>query len=198
MVRATTGPDGTGEASPRSGRLSAEDWARAGLQLLMTEGRHAVKISRLCADFGVTKGSFYWHFADFDALMAAIARLYFSRELDSARGLVAVEAMPVEERLETMAAMLVDSRAFEGEAAIREWARADDTVAAAVRDLDQRILGVVHAAFVELGFSEAEARVRAGLLVYAGIGFVYGRSALPVPTVEEIHRILALLMRRDG
>lgn len=155
MVRATIGPDGTGEASPRSGRLSAEDWARAGLRLLMTEGRHAVKISRLCADFGVTKGSFYWHFADFDALMAAIARLYFSRELDSARGLVAVEAMPVEERLETMAAMLVDSRAFEGEAAIREWARADDTVAAAVRDLDQRIRGVVHAAFVELGFSEA-------------------------------------------
>lgn len=198
MTQTATGADGADEASPRTGRLSADDWARAGLHLLMTEGRQAVKISRLCADFGVTKGSFYWHFADFDALMSAIARLYFSRELDSARGLVAVEAMPVEERLETMAAMLVDSRAFEGEAAIREWARSDETVAAAVRDLDQRILQVVHAAFVELGFSETDARVRAGLLVYAGIGFVYGRSALPVPTVDEIHEILALLMRRDG
>lgn len=198
MTQATTGPGGTDEASPRPGRLSADDWARAGLHLLMTEGRQAVKISRLCSDFGVTKGSFYWHFADFDALMSAIARLYFSRELDAARGLVAVEALPVEERLETMAAMLVDSRAFEGEAAVREWARADESVAAAVRDLDQRILRVVHEAFVELGFSEPEARVRAGLLVYAGIGFVYGRSALPVPTVDEIHEILALLMRRDG
>lgn len=181
----------------RSGRLSADDWARAGLDLLMTEGRAAVKISRLCSDFGVTKGSFYWHFQDFDALMSAIARMYFSQEMDAARGLVTVEEMPASERLETMSAMLVVSRAWEGEAAIREWARADETVAEAVAELDRRILAVVHDAFAELGFSERDARIRAGVLVYAGIGFVYGRSALPVPTVEEIHDVLALLVRGD-
>lgn len=184
-------------STPRTGRLSVDDWARAGLDLLMTEGRSAVKISRLCAHFGVTKGSFYWHFDDFDSLMAAIARLYFSQEMDAARGLVAMEEMPPDSRLETMSAMLVESRAWEGEAAVREWARADDTVAEAVAELDRRILRVVHDAFVELGFSERDARIRAGVLVYAGIGFVYGRSALPVPTVEEIHEVLALLVRRD-
>lgn len=184
-------------ATPRTGRLSADDWARAGLDLLMTEGRSAVKISRLCADFGVTKGSFYWHFNDFDALMTAVARLYFSQEMDVARGLVSMEEMPPDQRLETMSAMLVESRAWEGEAAIREWARADETVAEAVGELDRRILRVVHDAFAELGFSEREARIRSGVLVYAGIGFVYGRSALPVPSVEEIHDVLALLLRRD-
>ncbi|AWH92754.1 hypothetical protein [Dietzia lutea] len=96
-----------------------------------------------------------------------------------------------------MSALLVESRAWEGEAAVREWARADETVAEAVAELDRRILRVVHDAFAELGFSEREARIRAGVLVYAGIGFVYGRSALPVPTVEEIHDVLALLVRRD-
>lgn len=185
-------------STPRTGRLSVDDWARAGLDLLMTEGRSAVKISRLCAHFGVTKGSFYWHFDDFDSLMAAIARLYFSQEMDAARGLVTMEEMPPDVRLETMSAMLVESRAWEGEAAVREWARADDTVAEAVAELDRRILRVVHDAFVELGFSERDARIRAGVLVYAGIGFVYGRSALPVPTVEEIHEVLALLVRRDN
>lgn len=184
-------------ATARTGRLSADDWARAGLDLLMTEGRSAVKISRLCADFGVTKGSFYWHFNDFDALMTAVARLYFSQEMDVARGLVSIEEMPPDQRLETMSAMLVESRAWEGEAAIREWARADETVAEAVGELDRRILRVVHDAFAELGFSEREARIRSGVLVYAGIGFVYGRSALPVPSVEEIHDVLALLLRRD-
>lgn len=184
-------------ATARTGRLSADDWARAGLDLLMTEGRSAVKISRLCADFGVTKGSFYWHFNDFDALMTAVARLYFSQEMDVARGLVSMEEMPPDQRLETMSAMLVESRAWEGEAAIREWARADETVAEAVGELDRRILRVVHDAFAELGFSEREARIRSGVLVYAGIGFVYGRSALPVPSVEEIHDVLALLLRRD-
>lgn len=181
----------------RTGRLSGDDWARAGLDLLMTEGRAAVKISRLCADFGVTKGSFYWHFEDFDHLMSAIARLYFSQEMDAARGLVSMEEMPPAHRLETMSAMLVESRAWEGEAAVREWARADDSVAEAVAELDRRIFGVVHDAFVELGFSERDARIRAGVLVYAGIGFVYGRSALPVPTVDEIHAVLALLVRGE-
>lgn len=182
----------------RTGRLAVDDWARAGLDLLMNEGRGAVKISRPCADFNVTKGSFYWHFADFDALMAAIAQLYFSQEMDAARGLVTVEAMPPQERLETMSAMLVTSREWQGEAEIREWARADDVVASAVRELDQRILRVVHQAFVDLGFSQYEARIRAGVLVYAGIGFVYGRTALPVPTVTEIHAVLAVLVRRDA
>lgn len=185
-------------AEPRTGSLAVDDWARAGLDLLMNEGRGAVKISRLCADFNVTKGSFYWHFANFDALMAAIARLYFSHETDAARGLVTVEAMPPQKRLETMSAMLVTSRAWQGEAEIREWARADDAVASAVGELDQRILRVVHQAFVDLGFSQYEARIRAGMLVYAGIGFVYGRTALPVPTVTEIHEVLALLVRRDA
>lgn len=194
----TQGPgESGGPSAPRTGRLSADDWARAGLDLLTTEGRSAVKISRLCAHFGVTKGSFYWHFEDFDDLMSAIARLYFSREMDAARGLVTMTEMPPDQRLETMSAMLAESRAWEGEAAIREWARADDTVAEAVAELDQRIFRVVHDAFAELGFSEREARIRAGILVYAGIGFVYGRSALPVPTVEELHDVLALLMRGD-
>ncbi len=187
---------GSPAAAP-TGRLSVDDWARAGLDLLMTEGRSAVKISRLCAHFGVTKGSFYWHFEDFDALMAAIARLYFSQEMDAARGLVMMEEMPPGQRLETMSAMLVESRAWQGEAAVREWARDDATVAQAVAELDRRILSVVHDAFVELGFSEREARIRSGVLVYAGIGFVYGRSSLPVPTVEEIHDVLALLVRVD-
>ena len=184
-------------SAPRAGRLSAEDWARAGLDLLMAEGRSAVKISRLCALFGVTKGSFYWHFEDFDGLMSAIAGLYFSQELDAARGLVMMEEMPPGQRLATMCAMLVESRAWEGEAAVREWARADSAVANAVAELDRRIFSVVQDAFVELGFPERVARVRAGVLVYAGIGFVYGRAALPVPTVEEIHEVLELLMR-DG
>lgn len=198
MTSASASASSGRSGAARAKRLSAEDWARAGLELLMTEGRGAVKISRLCSDFGVTKGSFYWHFEDFNDLMSAIARLYFSQELDAERGLVAMEEMPPDARLESMSALLVEARAWEGEAAVREWARADESVAHAVAELDRRILGVVHDAFLELGFTEREARIRSGVLVYAGIGFVYGRSALGIPTVEEIHEVLAMLVRRDS
>ena len=53
--------------------MSADDWAARSLEVLKDEGIGAVQINRLCAEFGVTRGSFYWHFADLDALKEAIA-----------------------------------------------------------------------------------------------------------------------------
>ncbi|MGX6510644.1 TetR/AcrR family transcriptional regulator [Rhodococcus sp. SJ-2] len=181
--------------SPRRPRLSLDDWTEAGLQLLVTEGRAAVKISRLCDQLGVTKGSFYWHFADIDELMHAIATRYCSHDNDAARGLTTVEEMPVRERLAHMATMLVDDRSWAAETAVRDWARSDPQVAESVRALDQRIMAVVENAFLELGFDDAGARIRAGTLVYAGIGFVYGRDNLRTPTVDEIQNLLAVLTR---
>jgi len=182
--------------SGRRPRLSLDDWTAAGLQLLVTEGRNAVKISRLCDDLGVTKGSFYWHFTDIDDLMKAIATRYTSQDNDAARGLTSVEELPVRERLARMGTMLVDDRAWEAEVAVREWARSDPQVAESVRALDQRIMTVVENAFLELGFDEDEARIRGGTLVYAGIGFVYGRDNLPSPTVEQIQALLSILVRK--
>ena len=61
--------------SRRSSRLRATDWVDAALVLLTAEdgGEHGVTISRLCRTLGVTKGSFYWHFRDLDALWEAMA-----------------------------------------------------------------------------------------------------------------------------
>jgi AcrR family transcriptional regulator len=182
-------------ASPRRPRLSLDDWTDAGLQLLVTEGRNAVKIARLCNELGVTKGSFYWHFADIDELMHAIATRYCSHDNDTLRGLTSIEEMPVRDRLAHMGATLVEDRAWATEAAIRDWARTDPQGAESVRALDRRIMSVVENAFRELGFDDREARIRAGTLVYAGIGFVYGRDNIATPTVDEIQDLVAILTR---
>lgn len=68
-------------------------------------------------------------------------------------------------------------------------------MAKSVRALDQRIMSVVENAFRELGFDDREARIRAGTLVYAGIGFVYGRDNLTTPTADEIQDLVAILTR---
>ncbi|MBS9373957.1 TetR/AcrR family transcriptional regulator [Rhodococcus sp. B50] len=189
-------PAKSGRRSGRRPRLSLDDWTGAGLRLLVSEGRSAVKISRLCDDLGVTKGSFYWHFSDIDDLMKAIATRYTSQDNDAARGLTSLEELPVDERLARMGAMLVDERAWEAEVAVREWARSDPQVAESVRALDQRIMAVVRNCFLELGFDEDEAELRAGTLVYAGIGFLYGRDSLPSPTATQIQELLKILVRR--
>src|SRR5262245_61265352 len=48
----------------RDERNSKADWVRAGLSLLMKNGISGVRIEQATTRLGVTKGSFYWHFAD--------------------------------------------------------------------------------------------------------------------------------------
>lgn len=55
---------------PRS-RLSASDWEEAALVALAESGLAAVNVESLARRLGVTKGSFYWHFATREALIKA-------------------------------------------------------------------------------------------------------------------------------
>src|SRR5690606_38577708 len=61
----------TAPATERTGRLSANDWAQAALDLIAEQGVAAVAVEPLARRLGVTKGSFYWHFPSRDALLQA-------------------------------------------------------------------------------------------------------------------------------
>jgi AcrR family transcriptional regulator len=52
-------------------QLSAQDWTNAALRALADGGVAAVRVDVLARGLGVTRGSFYWHFADRDALLQA-------------------------------------------------------------------------------------------------------------------------------
>ena len=176
-----------------SGRLSIDDWTERALALLMDEGVGAIKINRLCADLGVTKGSFYWHFADLEALMAAITERWTRETREALSALQELDHLPPLDRIRAMAMRLVDQRSYSVERALREWAHTEQRVAAVIREADQFVFELVQAALVELGLSPSGARLRAGLLVYAGIGFAHGQEALPMPTTEDIDELIAFL-----
>lgn len=174
-------------------RWSADDWTERALALLMSEGVGAVKITRLCTELDVTRGSFYWHFAGIGELMQAIATRWCERTEQALRELAELEHRPPLERLRGMTERLLDDQAWAVERALRDWARHDQQVADAVTESDRFIYGLVYDAFTELGFPAAGARTRAGTLVYAGIGFAHGQRALPKPTRADIKRLLALM-----
>ena len=70
MTRKATGKARLGEPT-----LTASDWAEAALQLIAEKGLGALTVSHLATRLGVTKGSFYWHFAGRPELLkAALAR----------------------------------------------------------------------------------------------------------------------------
>lgn len=56
-------------------RLSAADWEQAALEVIAESGIAGVAVEPLARRLGVTKGSFYWHFPNREALIdAALAR----------------------------------------------------------------------------------------------------------------------------
>ncbi|OZC49278.1 TetR family transcriptional regulator [Rhodococcus sp. 06-621-2] len=179
----------------RTTRLSVDDWIDASFELMATDGVSGVKITKLCERLEVTKGSFYWHFADIDKLMEAIADKWCDTQNDTVRGLKGLETVEVEQRLQIMAELLIDQRTWAVESAVRDWARNYGKIADAVRELDNRIFEVVQRSLLDLEFDPEEARLRAGILVYSGIGFVHARGSLPTPTAAEVHAMFELLTR---
>ncbi|GGF55071.1 TetR family transcriptional regulator [Marmoricola endophyticus] len=174
-------------------RLSAEDWAVAGLHLLEAEGVEALQINRLCSELGVTRGSFYWHFADVAELRSAVAERWRAETRAVLEELGRVGTLPPGERLELMTLRLVDDSWWSAERAVRGWAATEDSVRTVVEESDRFALDLLTRTLQDVGHEPHEARVRAGLLVYAGIGFAHGRNGLPRPTEREVRTMMRVL-----
>jgi AcrR family transcriptional regulator len=53
--------------------LTRDDWIEAGIAAIQRYGLRGAAVEPLAEDLGATKGSFYWHFRDRNALLQAIA-----------------------------------------------------------------------------------------------------------------------------
>src|SRR5690349_2973228 len=59
-------------AKPERNQLTPEDWIRAATELLIHRSIDAVRVDVLAKIMEVTRGSFYWHFADRDDLLKRV------------------------------------------------------------------------------------------------------------------------------
>lgn len=56
----------------RRAQADRASWVDRGYEVLLSRGAAALTVEGLARDLGVTKGSFYWHFAGRDELLAAV------------------------------------------------------------------------------------------------------------------------------
>jgi AcrR family transcriptional regulator len=178
-------------------RLDVDDWIQAGYAIIAEDGLRALKLDRLCDRLGVTKGSFYWHFQGMPSYRTALIESWGGLRDGDRAALEELTDVPPRERLSKMMSSLVSARHWTLERAMREWARSDEAVAASVRSADRRLLRAVRQAFVDYGFADDEADVRANATFAAGIGFLHLSGANPDPRDTALgERFLDLMLAR--
>jgi len=165
-------------------QLSVQDWLNQGLKTLAASGFTALKAEPLAKAMGVSRGSFYWHFADIGAFHAAI--LNYWRQVAAEEIIADVEAIAGDES--PLPVLL--RQAFSGklalERAIRSWATVDSTARNAVQAIDRRRLDYVESLLRDAGFSRETAQARARILYWTFIGFALSDKPLAKPQQEAL------------
>jgi AcrR family transcriptional regulator len=176
-------------------RLGMNEWVRAGLAELAAGGFAAVRVERLAKHLGVTKGSFYWHFADREALLTAMVaeweRIQTSEVIDRVDAVGGEPATRLARLSE--AADAADARL---EVAMRGWAVTEPSILAAVNRVDHRRLDYLQAIVESAGVPRQAAKARAHLLYYALIGeFSSGRGGSRAKRREMARLNQAMVLR---
>jgi AcrR family transcriptional regulator len=152
-------------------RTPRERWVDAGLRALADGGPDAVRIEGLARDLRVTKGGFYWHFADRAALLGELLDAWERRGVDDVIGLVEAEGGDGRSRLTQLfryTQSIPDAVAIE--LAVREWARRDTAVARRVRRVDNRRIEYLRTLFREVCQDDEEVEARAMVVMALFVG----------------------------
>ncbi|MDM4768722.1 TetR/AcrR family transcriptional regulator [Solimonas sp. SE-A11] len=137
--------------------LSADDWAEAALDAIAVGGMDAVAVEPLARGLGVTKGSFYWHFQNRDALLRAALQLWERQQVDTLLSRIDPAASPYERIVSLFKAANMSVR--DGRLYLAIAAAADNpTVQAFVQRLSERWISYLDESYRALGYAGPRAR----------------------------------------
>ncbi len=174
--RKTVAPGARGSGG--KARLTARDWADAALAAIGEGGLAAVAVEPLAARLGATKGSFYWHFANREALIEAALERW--AEVNTEGTIEEVEAEPdVRRRIRRLFAEAISSASADPLEVTLLATASHPQVATALRRVTERRVAYVAELFAALGFPAAEARRRGLLAVTVYLGHAQLGHAAP-------------------
>ena len=172
---------------PRPGPLTPGDWARAALAAIARGGIAAVAVESVAADLGATKGSFYWHFKNRDALIQAALDLWEQSRTESVIEDLEHEPDPAERLRKLLEAAFDRSPADRAEVALL--ANPEHPAAiAAVRRVAERRISYIAQQLEKLGWEQGEALDRSVVLYYIYAGYLQMAHVAPDVTSDDARR----------
>jgi AcrR family transcriptional regulator len=163
--------------------LARRDWLEAGQRLLLNAGVGGLKLRALAASLGISTGSFYHHFSDFDAYLVALAKYYSGEQLAANIATVMREAETPYDRVVRASALARETSLPELITAMRAWARRDARVAPEVEVLERGLMDFLAQCFVGLGFTQEQAAIRAFVMLSAA------SSEVALPGLDDKARL---------
>jgi AcrR family transcriptional regulator len=146
-------------------RTPREAWIDAALQALAAGGPDAVRVEALAKSLGVSKGGFYHHFKDRQALLEEVLDTWEKGMVDDVIERVESGSGEARDKLQRLFD-LAPSADFAVELALRDWSRRDKDVAKRVRRMDNRRLKWLRSLFGQFCPEEDDVEARS-MLAYS-------------------------------
>jgi AcrR family transcriptional regulator len=159
-------------------RTPRDAWIEAALQAVASGGPEAVRVEALAASLGVSKGGFYWHFKNRQALVGEMLDAWEKAVVEDV--IARVESQPADPRAKLQHLFeLARSVDFEVELALRDWSRREDDVAVRLHRVDNRRMEYLRSLFRQFCADEddVEARSMLAFSLFIGSYFIAARHA---------------------
>ena len=155
---------------PAATRTPRAQWIDAGLDALAAGGPDAVRVDVLAKTLGVTRGGFYWHFADRGALLDAMLETWERRSTDEVLERVESEGGDAGEKVRRAGMLTFSAALLPIDLAVRDWARRDEAVGERLRRVDNRRMAYLRTLIGELSADEGDVEARSLLAFSLAIG----------------------------
>ena len=187
-------------------RLTRDDWLDAAFNAVVEGGFDNVRVLAIADALGVTRGSFYWHFADHAELVSALIERWRVGEVQSGKGWASTPTADPQTDLDDMLEAALshagaDLENMRFELALRGLGRRDPVVAKMLLEVDQMRLALFERKFQRLTQDATKAADLAALFYLAIVGSnqALSRPANPPQTKEYLKHIIShYLIQREA
>ena len=171
-------------------------WLDEGLVVLAEEGESGLRIDRLAARLGLTKGSFFHHFGGAAGYRSALLEAYERLTLDAmATAIAARRDEGTRATLAWLTYLATDGgdsiRRAELDLAVRAWASSDAEARAVQARIDAAVIDALQATWRPLVESDAAARTAALVPYLVSLG---AAATVPPISSQELRGVYDLLL----
>lgn len=189
----TRGPKSRAPDNAR-GQLDRSLWVKAAYAAFAQGGVDAVKVDALARSLDVTRGSFYWHFKNRDALLAQVVDRWLvletMRVMDMAE---AAGGTPADRLWVVIESVRTDDGRFE--LAVRNWARSSNYAADIVRTADEKRIAYLERLLIDHGIDVSTAKRRARIVYLAWLGHYVALTEVGLAEmIDDLHELYRLIL----